>query len=213
MYVPAHFREDDPATLATLMRAHSFAQLVTADADGAPFATHQPLLYEPDGGTHGRLLGHIARANPQWQHFTLGKPALAIFQGPHAYVSPRWYAVRPAVPTWNYAAVHAYGTPKVIEDATQVRALLERLTRTYESGQPQPWSLAEEPESFLQGMQRGIVAFEIPVDRIEGKWKMSQNRKPMDREGAIDALRAAGGAENLATAEVMERLLRAGRSM
>jgi transcriptional regulator len=188
MYVPAHFREDDPATLAKLMAAHSFALLVTVDADGLPFATHQPLLYEREGAPHGRLLGHIARANPQWQHFAGGKTALAIFQGPHAYVSPRWYQVRPAVPTWNYAAVHAYGAPRVIEDQKQVRALLERLARTYEAGAAKPWSLSEEPENFLDGMQRGIVAFEIPVERLEGKWKMS----------------------HLATAAVMRQLLRSG---
>jgi transcriptional regulator len=209
MYVPAHFREDDPATLAALMQAHSFALLVTVDADGLPFATHQPLIYERGDGNHGRLLGHIARANPQWQHFASGKPALAIFQGPHAYISPRWYEVRPAVPTWNYAAVHAYGAPRIIEDATQVRALLERLVETYEAGQQKPWSLAEEPEQFLAGMQRGIVAFEIPIDRIEGKWKMSQNRKPVDRDGAIAGLMATGRNDDLATAEVMARLLRA----
>ena len=212
MYVPAHFREDDPATLAALMQAHSFALLVTADADGVPFATHQPLIYERAGGSNGRLLGHVARANPQWQHFASGKPALAIFQGPHAYISPRWYEVRPAVPTWNYAAVHAYGAPRIIEDATQVRTLLERLASIYESDQPKPWSLAEEPEPFLAGMQRGIVAFEIPIERLEGKWKMSQNRKLQDREGAIAGLRSAGGAENQAAADVMARLLRADRA-
>jgi transcriptional regulator len=207
MYVPAHFREDDADTLAALMAAHSFALLVTVDTAGLPFATHQPLLYERDGGPHGRLLGHIARANPQWRHFASGKPALAVFQGPHAYISPSWYQVRPAVPTWNYAAVHAYGTPRIIDDQAAVRRLLERLVRTYESGQPAPWSLGHEPETFLASMQRAIVAFEIPVERLEGKWKMSQNRQPVDRERSIAALRHAGGAGNLATADVMAALL------
>lgn len=209
MYVPKHFQTDDPATLSELIRRHGFAVLVTVDNDGLPFVTHQPLLFEPEGGPHGRLLGHIARANPQWQHFANGKPVLAVFQGPHAYISPNWYQVRPAVPTWNYAAVHAYGTPRIVEEPAAVRALLERLARTYEQGNAKPWTLADEPDTFIAGMQRGIVAFEIPISRIEGKLKLSQNRKAVDREGAIAGLRAVGGAENLATADAMEGLLRA----
>ena len=209
MYVPTHYKADDPAALAAVMQQHSFALLVTTDNEGVPFATHQPLVYETEGGPHGRLLGHIARANPQWQHFANGKPAMAVFQGPHAYISPSWYRVRPAVPTWNYAAVHGYGLPRIIEDAATVRGLLERLTRTYEGGMAKPWTLKEEPENFLAGMQRAIVAFEIPLDRLEGKLKMSQNRKREDREGAIAALREQGGAENLATADFMARLLAA----
>jgi len=211
MYVPKHFQTDDPATLSDLIRRHGFAVLVTVDNDGLPFVTHQPLLFEAEGGPHGRLVGHIARANPQWQHFANGKPVLAVFQGPHAYISPNWYQVRPAVPTWNYAAVHAYGTPRIVEEPAAVRALLERLVHTYEQANAKPWTLADEPDSFIAGMQRGIVAFEIPITRIEGKLKMSQNRKPVDREGAIAGLRAIGGAENLAAAEAMETLLRAER--
>ena len=207
MYIPAHFEENDPAALAALMAAHSFALLITVDGDGLPFVTHQPLLYDARHGAKGRLIGHIARANPQWQHFASAKPVLAVFQGPHAYISPSWYANRPAVPTWNYAAVHVYGTPRIIEDQARVRTMLDRRAQTYEAGNAKPWRLADEPDNFLAGMQRGIVAFEIPVDRLEGKWKMSQNRKPEDREGAIAALCAQGGADNLATAEIMARLL------
>jgi len=207
MYIPAHFREDDPATLAALMAAHSFAMLVSVNADGLPFVTHQALLHDADRVPNGRLIGHIARANPQWQHFASGKPVLAVFQGPHAYISPSWYVNRPAVPTWNYAAVHAYGTPRIIDDQARVRTLLDRLAQTYEAGNAKPWRLADEPDDYLEGMQRGIVAFEIPIDRLEGKWKMSQNRKPEDREAAIAALGARGGADDLATAEIMARLL------
>src|SRR5262249_17526889 len=146
MYVPKHFQADDEAVLAELIAAHGFALLITvAPESGQPFVTHQPLLYDAAVGPHGRLLGHIARANPQWQHFASGRQALAVFQGPHAYVSPTWYTVRPAVPTWNYAAVHAYGTPRIIEDETRVRALLAPPAPTHHAPHPPPLSLADQP--------------------------------------------------------------------
>lgn len=202
MYVPAHFKEDDPETLHAFMRAHGFALLVTQTADG-PFATHLPLLLEVDGQGM-RLLGHMARANPQWTHFATGGEALAVFQGPHAYVSPTWYAGRAgAVPTWNYAAVHAYGRPSVIEEAERVDALLDALSATYEAGRPDGWSLAELDPKARAAMRRGIVAFELPVIRLEGKWKLSQNRSAADRAGVIAGLEAAGDPDSLATARLM----------
>jgi transcriptional regulator len=186
MYRPAEFREDDRGALYALIRAHGFATLVTV-ADGAPFASHLPLLLDE---AHGALLGHVARANPQWRHFGPGE-AVAIFQGPHGYVSPSWYATAPAVPTWDYVAVHAYGRPRVIEDPAAVRRLLARLVASAESALPAPWSL-DLPEDFLARMVHGIVAFEMPLDRLAGKRKLSQNRSPADRAGVVAGLRAAG---------------------
>ena len=176
MYVPAHFAETEPEALAAIMRASPFATLVTM-LDGAPFATHLPLLHEADGSAHGRIVGHMARQNPHWRAFDGGGETLAIFHGPHAYVSPTWYAGQPNVPTWNYAAVHAYGVPGVVEDPDRARALLDRLIAAYETD----WSLAGLPPSYVAGMARGIVTFEIPIARIEGKCKLSQNRTEEDR--------------------------------
>ncbi|HZD24935.1 MAG TPA: FMN-binding negative transcriptional regulator [Alphaproteobacteria bacterium] len=190
MYIPEAFREDDPARLAALMAQASFALVVTTEADGVPFATHLPLLHEPAAGAHGTLLGHMARANPQWRHFEAGGQVLAVFSGPHAYVSPSWYQTHPSVPTWNYAAVHAYGRPALLDEAA-TRALLQRLVATHEAGYEAPWRM-ELPAKYEAMMLRGIVGFEIPIDRLEGKFKLSQNRDATDRGNV--AAKLAGSA-------------------
>ncbi len=188
MYRPAHFVEDDRATLHVLMRRYDFATLVTMAGD-APVATHLPLLIEPGRGANGTLLGHVSRANKQWRSFA-GTESLAIFQGPHAYVSPRWYATRPLVPTWNYAVVHAYGTPVIVDDADAKLAIIERLVATQESVMPEPWRVDDIPGDFRDMQLSGIVAFEIEITRLEGKFKMSQDKQPADRAGVIAALEA-----------------------
>lgn len=203
MYIPGHFDASEPAWCHRCIREASFALLVGADGAGVPFATHLPLRLDPDRGPLGTLEGHVARANPQWRHFASGRPVLAVFQGPHAYVSPSWYATRPGVPTWNYVAVHAYGVPALIEDSARVRALLARLTETYERGRSEPWRVDALPEAYVAGMIRSIVAFEIPIDRLEGKAKLGQNRSLADRRGAIDGLRAAGDPGSRAVADLM----------
>lgn len=201
MYIPEVFREDDPAPLAALMAQASFALLVTTDAEGLPFATHLPLLYEGEEGAKGTILGHMARANPQWRHFENGEPALAVFSGPHAYVSPSWYETHPSVPTWNYAAVHAYGRPRLME-AVATRALLGRLVATYEAGSATPWRL-QLPEKYEAMMLRGIVGFRIPVERLEGKFKLSQNRDATDRGNVAAKLAASGFDDGRAVAKLM----------
>jgi transcriptional regulator len=187
MYVPKAFREDDQARLHGFLAAWSFALLVT-DVDGVPGATHLPLVLDAGAGPHGTLIGHVARANPQWQTFDGTRQALAIFQGPHAYVSPNWYATTPAVPTWNYAAVHAYGRPRVLEGAAATRDAVSRLVAIHDPA----WRIADQPEEFIAGMLRGIVAFAMPIERLEGKLKLSQNRPAADRPGIVRALRAGG---------------------
>jgi transcriptional regulator len=204
MYVPKAFEKGDLGWAQALMRRESFALLVTAGDDGAPFATHLPLHLDAARGAEGTLVGHVARANPHWRHFDGRRQAMAVFQGPHAYVSPSWYASRPMVPTWNYAAVHAYGAPAVIEDEGRVRDLLRGLSGTYETGRPAPWRLDELPAHYLAGMIRGIVAFEMPIARIEAKAELGQNRAPADLAGAIAGLRAAGDPLSLAVAAMME---------
>jgi len=185
LYIPAWFREDDITSLHDLMRAYSFATLVT-EAEGAPFATHLPILLDADRGRFGILRGHVARPNPQWRAFTEGRPALVIFQGPHAYVSPSWYETSPAVPTWNYAVVHAYGTPRCVEESD----LRDILTATLEEFE-QPGASIALPEEYFDRMMHGVVGFEMEITRLEGKLKLSQNRSVEDRQRVIRALEAS----------------------
>jgi len=191
MYIPKHFQITDTAWCHALMRAQSFAAMITADDAGVPFATHLPILVDPARGPLGTLRGHVARANPHWRYLSAGRPTLVIFAGAHAYVSPSWYATHPSVPTWNYVAVHATGTGALVEDPEPVKTLLADLVRTYESSGPTAWSLEGLPADYLAGMQRGIVAFEIPIERLEGKAKLSQNRDAVDQTRTREALAAA----------------------
>jgi transcriptional regulator len=186
MYIPEQFREDDKTTLQTFIREHSFGILVTR-GDDAPFATHLPFLYDAGRAALGILQAHMARANPQWREFANGREALVIFQGPHAYVSPSWYDVALSVPTWNYAAVHACGIPRVIEDKQLLYKQLKTLIEIHESRFEQPWTF-ELPEDYIEKMMRGVVGFTLEITRLEGKFKMSQNRTPVEREKVIAAL-------------------------
>ena len=191
MYVPRHFEVTDTAWCRALMRAQSFATMITADDAGAPFATHLPMLLDEARGPLGTLRGHVARANPHWRYLAAGRPTLAVFAGAHAYVSPSWYATHPSVPTWNYVAVHASGVGSLVEDAARVKALLADLVRVYEGTGGTGWLFASLPEDYVAGMQRGIVAFEIPIDRLEGKAKLIQNRDTMDQGRTREALAAS----------------------
>jgi transcriptional regulator len=206
MYVPPHFAVTERQRLIALMQTRSFAQLITV-AEGEPFASHLPLLWEQEGGPHGRLVGHMARANPQWRHFASGQNALAVFAGPHAYISPSWYDSKAQVPTWNYAAVHAYGAPRVIEDQAAVLALLQQLVGTYESGFDKPWRMDGLPQGHAERMSQAIVAFEIPIVRLEGKWKLGQNKTAADRAGTAVAFERLGGEDNLAIAALTRATL------
>ena len=205
MYIPKHFREDDPDRLEALIRDYAFGLLVTHES-GVPFATHLPLLFDPSKGAKGTLTGHMARSNPQWRHFQQDKPVLAVFQGPHAYVSPAWYAA-PGVPTWNYAVVHLYGIPKVIEDPAALGAIVERLTSVHESRFPQPWqpNLSDEKTA---PMLRMIVGFEIEVSEIQGKFKLSQNRSVQDQKLVIERLGAKEDSLDAAVSRLMAANLR-----
>jgi transcriptional regulator len=204
MYVPNHFAETDLATLFALVRAHSFATLVSV-LDGEPFATHVPLLLDAERGPLGTLVGHVARANPHARGFDGATPAVAIFLGPHAYVSPRWYAAQPNVPTWNYVAVHATGRPRALEVGQQTRDLLARTAALFEAGAAEPWT-PQSAGGHVEKLERGIVAFEMPIERLLGKRKLSQNKSPAERAGVVAALRAQGGEASLAIAREMEAL-------
>jgi len=201
MYIPKAFREDDINTLHKLMREYSFATLITQH-EGVPFATHLPFILDAQRGPNGTLLAHMARANPQWHHFASAQDVLVIFQGPHAYISPSWYEVELSVPTWNYAVVHAYGLPRLIEDQVKLYNLLKSLIHTHEAHFEKPWPF-NLPDDYLQKMMHGIVGFEIEIARLEGKFKLSQNRTEVERENVIAALQESR--DTLAVAELMTR--------
>jgi transcriptional regulator len=209
MYIPAAFRETHLEVLHALIREHSFATLVS-HVDGELFATHLPLLLDATRGPSGTLRGHMARANPHWRSFDRAEQALVIFQGPHAYISPSWYLAEQAVPTWNYSAVHAYGTPTLVEDTGDVRALLDDTVGTFEAALPKPWSTARVGDAYITKMAQGIVAFELPISRLEGKRKLSQNR-PSDLESAAAGLRAHGDPTGQIVAEQMLDVARSPR--
>jgi transcriptional regulator len=196
MYVPPLFRQEDLPVLHDAIRRSGLATLVTLSPDGME-ANHVPMLLDPEPGPFGTLHGHLSRSNPQWQRAAGGSQALAIFLGPDAYVSPSWYVTKQetgkVVPTWNYVAVHAYGPVRFFDDADRLLALVTRLTERHEAGRPAPWAVSDAPEEYVRGMLKGIVGFEIPIARLEGKWKMSQNRPAQDRAGVVEGLGHEGG--------------------
>ena len=204
MYTPAHFQIDDRNTLNAFMRQHSFATIVTHDGK-VPHATHMPVLLNPEQGPHGTLLSHMARANPQWRHLTAGAEVLVIFTGPHAYISPAWYVTEPAVPTWNYTAVHAYGTPRLVTEHNRFAQMLHDLVEFYEAERPNRWH-GSLPAEFRDGLMRGIVGVEIEITRLEGKFKLSQNRQG-DAPGVIAALEASADQTDRDTAQMMKERL------
>jgi transcriptional regulator len=202
MYVPPHFSETDPATLFDFIERHSFGQLVS-QVDGFPFVTHLPLILQRDAKPSGVLLGHVARANPQWRSLA-GQTALCVFTGPHAYVSPSWYESDFVVPTWNYTAVHAYGRVEVVEEPDTLREIVEKSVETYERAMPRPWTF-DGGETIARRLLTQIVGFRVPIERLEGKWKLNQNHPAERRERVVRALRERGDENSLAIAEMMSR--------
>jgi transcriptional regulator len=183
MYTPPAFRDDDRASLDATMRAARLCTLVTATADGL-IATPLPILVDETEGTHGVLYGHVARANPQWRSAPVAE-AMAIFMGPDAYITPSWYATKQetgkVVPTWNYVAVHAYGPVEFFADTERLLDIVTRLTNLHESARAEPWTVTDAPVDFVQAQLGGIVGLRMPITRIEGKRKMTQNRSAEDR--------------------------------
>ena len=190
MYQPDHFRVEDLPRLHALMRALPLAALVSGGEMGL-YATHLPTVLKDDG-SFGMIECHLARANPHWKELAKGDEALMIFQGPEAYITPSWYASKAehgkVVPTWNYAVVHAYGRPEVISDKEWLRRHVGELTAQQEAAATAPWSLSDAPDAYVEVMLRGIVGFRFAIARLEGKWKMSQNREPKDRDGVVRGL-------------------------
>jgi transcriptional regulator len=193
VYLPKHFEQNDPQALQALMRDHPLATLVSLGDEGLT-ADHVPLEYDVASST---LRGHVARANPVWRH-AAGQPVLAVFCGPQAYISPSLYPSKAehhkVVPTWNYAVVHAHGPLQVVEQAPWLHALVSRLTGHHEAPRAQPWAVSDAPDDYVQQMLRAIIGIEIPVGRLIGKWKVSQNRSDADRAGVAAGLAASAPA-------------------
>lgn len=204
MYLPNAFRVDDLAELHGFIRRHPFAALVSG---APPEATHLPMLLDGSRGPLGTLQGHLARSNPQWEVLESAGEVLLIFHGPHAYVSPTWYEVELAVPTWNYAVVHAYGRARLIEEEAPLRQIVEELTRTFEASRPEPWSTDRLPEEWLQKLLRGIVGFEVEITRLQGKYKLGQNRSLEDQRRVAAALCTSAFAAERDLADFQRRWL------
>jgi transcriptional regulator len=209
MYVPPHFREQNLDVLHETIRRISLGTLVTLGPDGL-IGSHVPMLLDPSKGEYGTLSGHLAKANLQAKGADADVEALAIFQGPEAYITPNWYATKQesgkVVPTWNYIAVHAYGPISYHDDADWLRDLVSRLTDVHEAANAAPWAVSDAPEPFVQAQLKGIIGFEIPITRIEGKWKLSQNRPAADKEGVMNGLEARDGAGAAISVVTREKL-------
>ena len=204
MYIPAVFAETDLTRLHDYIEQHSFG-LFVSQLDGLPFATHLPFLLQRTTGPHGTLIGHLARANPQWQEAS-GQTALAIFSGPHAYISPTWYETDHVVPTWNYTSVHAYGRVQIIEDEAVLLDFVQRFVQVYEKPMPRPWSF-DPTSTYAERMLAQIVGFRIEIEKIEGKWKLNQNHPAERRKKVVHALRQRGDENAVAVADLMQAML------
>jgi transcriptional regulator len=208
MYQPPHFREDRLAVQHALIRSHSLGILITAGAGGLQ-ANHIPFLVDAESSERGTLRGHLARANPQVQELAAVAECLVVFQGPQHYISPSLYPTKretgKVVPTWNYITVHAWGRPRVIDDAAWLRGQVDDLTNHKEASRADPWHVSDAPEPFVAAQIKGIIGLEIPIARIEGKWKVSQNRPAVDQAGVIAGLRGNGPDADLIASEVAQR--------
>jgi transcriptional regulator len=191
MYLPPAFAETDVPKMHEIIRQSGLATLVTLMPDGL-FGSHVPMMIDPEPAPYGTLFGHFSAANQHVKPGVAGVDTLAIFIGPDAYVSPNWYKTKDetgkVVPTWNYVAIHAYGTLELFTDPVRLRALVSKLTDHHETAEAKPWKVDDAPDAYIQSQLKGIVGFHLPIKKLEGKWKMSQNRTPADRAGVKAAL-------------------------
>lgn len=206
MYTPDAFKEGRTEVLHELIRESPLATLIMPNL-GEVVINHLPMVLRPGAANRGTLVGHVPKTNAVWELMNGERRAAAVFQGANAYITPSWYPSKHehgrAVPTWNYAVVHVRGTPRAIDDAQWLLAHLEELTDTLESGQALPWKVSDAPQSFTDGMVGQLVGIEMPIDAIEGKWKVSQNRPHADQIGVIAGLKSRGDDESLAMAELV----------
>ena len=202
MYIPKPYEITDPIKLGEVIAANSFAVLVSKDGDSF-FASHLPFLHEPAAGKQGKLISHMARANRHWKLFKETEEVLVIFVGPHAYISPNWYVDQVTVPTWNYVTVHVHGLPRLIETDTGLDAILDQTVEKHEAQQPNPWTPKTPPEMKAK-LKQALVGFEIEITRIEGKFKLGQNRSIEDRRKMLEVLLQSGDSDSIRLAKQMQ---------
>jgi len=213
VYIPPHFNEERVDVLHQLIREHGLATLVTYGPSGL-IASHAPLVLDTSDPTvkYGTLRGHLSRANQQWRDYSPDVPALAIFAGPQHYITPSWYPAKAehgkVVPTWNYIVVHAYGRLETYEDRESLLANVVALTTHHEASRPAPWKVSDAPASYIDAQLKGIIGISLRIDRLEGKWKISQNRSATDQAGVAAALHEAGTDASIAMAETMDKSAR-----
>jgi transcriptional regulator len=210
MYMPAQFKEERIEVLHDAIRQVRLGTLVTLGPQGLE-ASHVPMLVDPAPAPYGTLRGHIAKANGQWRAPAKDTQALAMFLGPNAYVTPSWYATKKqtgkVVPTWNYVAIHAYGPAEFFDDPDQLLAIVTGLTDTHEKPRAAPWAVTDAPTDFIRAQLKGIVGFQLPIARLEGKWKMSQNRTAEDRSGVVEGMAREGGEDESAVSRLVAATL------
>lgn len=208
MYLPGHFEESRVDVIHQMIHDHPLGTLVTLTAGGLD-ANHIPFEVDPEPAPFGTLRGHVARANPIWRDVSGDVEALVIFQGHSTYISPAWYPTKQqtakVVPTWNYAVVHAHGTPRFIDDRAWLRDFVTKLTDRHETPRPAPWKVTDAPADYIDQMLGAIIGLEIPIVRLVGKWKMSQNRPAQDRDGVVEGLQQEGGQAGAAIADLVRR--------
>jgi transcriptional regulator len=206
MYISRDHRFTDTDAIHSLMDEHALGAWIVVDT-GQPIANHVPFLLDRSRGPHGTLIGHVARANPVWRTLDALAPSLVIFQGPQSYITPNWYPGKAGhgkvVPTWDYAVVHAHGVARAVEDPAWLMDMLERLTNRQEGAQPAPWRVKDAPSGYIAKLLRAIVGIEIPIDRLEGKLKASQDEAPEDRLGTVAGLRGLQQANADAMADLV----------
>lgn len=207
MYQPVHFREDRLEMQHALIKQHPLGLLVTASTGGL-MANPIPFTLDAAVSERGTLRAHLSRANPHVQELASASECLVVFQGPQEYITPSWYATKretgKVVPTWNYATVHVWGRPQLIDNPTWLLRQLHELTQHQESAQPTPWSVSDAPDAFIAAQMKGIIGIELVIDRIEGKWKVSQNRPESDRQGVFEGLRGKGEGSKVMAALVAQ---------
>ena len=208
MYVPKQHEEFDLSVLHALIKAHPLGTWVT-QSDGELLANHIPFLIDPARGEHGTLVGHVARANPVWKSFSSTINSVVIFQGAESYITPSWYPSKhehgKAVPTWNYAVVHGHGIPRAIENRDWLLEHLTQLTNTHEAEQALPWKVSDAPQEFTERLMQAIVGIEIPIVKLVGKWKVSQNRPEPDKIGVVAGLLNRGDSQSIAMASLVRK--------
>jgi transcriptional regulator len=206
MYIPQNFREERVPVLHDLIEQNSFSTLITLSSTGL-IASHIPMVLDREPAPLGILRGHVSRANPQWRDISADVQALAIFYGPHHYITPSWYPSKTetgrVVPTWNYVAVHAYGPFRIVENPDWLHSHLTNLTTAHEAQFSKPWNLEDAPVEYIEAMAKGIVGVELRIQRLEGKWKVSQNRSASDRDGVVRGLEELDSPESRAMAALV----------